>query len=226
MFEQPSLPAYRLVRSKRRTLALVIERDGTLTVRAPLRMAEARVRHFIEARSDWIKRKQAEAAKEAPVPHQFVEGELFHFLGKTFPLRLVPDPAPALVMDGDCFRLSRSRQPDGRALFTAWYRAQARTILTARLEHFACSQDVKPARLRISSARTRWGSCSRVGTLSFSWRLVMAPPQVVDYVIVHELAHLREMNHSRAFWALVEGMLPDYKQRRAWLRKNGHSLHL
>ncbi len=211
---------YKLVRSKRRTLALVVERDGTLTVRAPLRMAESEVRRFVEAKSDWIKRKQAEAAKEAVVPHRFVDGEAFPFLGKAIPLRLVPDPAPALVMDGECFRLSRSRQPDARALLVAWYRAQARKIIAERLKHLACSHNVKPTGLRISSARTRWGSCSRKGTLSFTWRLVMAPPEVVDYVIVHELAHLREMNHSRAFWELVGAMLPDYKQRRAWLKKN------
>lgn len=216
----------KLVRSKRRTIALVIERDGTLTVRAPLRMAEAEVRRFVEAKSDWIKRKQAEAAKEAVVPHQFVDGEHFPFLGKAFPLRLVPDLRPALVMDGECFRLSRSRQSDARALLVAWYRAQARKSIAERLEYFACSHNIKPTGLRISSARTRWGSCSRAGRLSFTWRLVMAPPEVVDYVIVHELAHLREMNHSRAFWELVEAMLPDYKQRRTWLKKNGILLQL
>lgn len=217
---------HKLVRSKRRTIALVIERDGTLTVRAPLRMAETEVRRFVEAKSDWIKRKQAEAAEDAVVPHQFVDGEQFLFLGKAFPLRLVPDLKPALVMDGECFRLSRSRQPDARALLAAWYRAQARKIIAERLEHFSCSHNIKPTGLRISSARTRWGSCSRAGTLSFTWRLVMAPPEVVDYVIVHELAHLREMNHSRAFWELVGAMLPDYKQRRAWLKKNGILLQL
>ncbi|MFZ5911000.1 MAG: M48 family metallopeptidase [Chloroflexota bacterium] len=217
---------HKLVRSKRRTIALVIERDGTLTVRAPLRMAEAEVRRFVEAKSDWIERKQAQAAEDAVVPHRFVEGEQFPFLGKLLPLRLVPDLRPALVMDGDGFRLSRSRQPDGRALLVAWYRAQARAVIAARVEYFARSHNFKPIKLRISSARTRWGSCSRAGTLSFPWRLVMAPPEVVDYVVVHELAHLREMNHSRAFWALVGAMLPDYKQRRAWLKKNGSALQL
>ncbi len=221
-----TIPAYHLVRSKRRTLALVIERDGTLVVRAPLRMAEAEVRRFVEAKRNWIERKQAEAAKEAVIPHRFVDGELFPFLGKLLPLRLVPDPEPALVMDGHGFRLSRSRQADGRALFVDWYRAQARNYIAARLEYFSHSHNMKPVGLRISSARTRWGSCSRKGTLSFTWRLVMAPPEVMDYVIVHELAHLHEMNHSPAFWALVEKMLPDYQQRRAWLKKNGNALQL
>ncbi|MFZ5821575.1 MAG: M48 family metallopeptidase [Chloroflexota bacterium] len=217
---------HKLVRSKRRTIALVIERDGTLTVRAPLRMAEAEVRRFVEAKSGWIERKQAQAAEDVVVPHRFVDGEQFPFLGKLLPLRLVPDLRPALVMDGDGFRLSRSRQPDARALLVAWYRAQARKVIAERVEHFARSHNFKPLKLRISSARTRWGSCSRAGTLSFTWRLVMAPPEVVDYVVVHELAHLREMNHSRAFWALVGAMLPDYKQRRAWLKKNGIVLQL
>ncbi len=217
---------YKLVRSKRRTLAVVVERDGTLTVRAPLRMAEAEIRRFVEAKSDWIERKQAEAAKEAVVPHRFEDGERFPFLGKTLPLRLVSNRRPALAMDGERFCLSRSRQAEARALLVAWYRAQARKIITERVEYFARSHHFEPLKVRISSARTRWGSCSRKGTLSFSWRLVMAPPEVVDYVVVHELAHLREMNHSRAFWELVGAILPDYKQRRAWLKKNGFSLQL
>jgi predicted metal-dependent hydrolase len=92
--------------------------------------------------------------------------------------------------------------------------------------HFAGLHGFEPGKLRISSARTRWGSCSRQGTLSFTWRLVMAPEEVIDYVVVHELCHLRHLNHSKAFWGLVEGILPDYKVRRAWLKRHGERLQL
>ena len=95
-----------------------------------------------------------------------------------------------------------------------------------RVAFFARSQDVKPGKLCISSARTRWGSCSAKGTLSFTWRLVMAPLDIIDYVVVHELCHLKEMNHSRAFWERVETILPDYKRRRKWLKENGGALRL
>ena len=216
---------HKLVRSKRRTLSLIVEADGTLTVRAPLRMKEADIRRFIEAKTGWIKQKQARVREEALAPRQYVDGETFWYLGVEIPLRLVPSQKPALVMD-KVFKLAKSAQPKAESVFTAWYRQQARAVLTERVSHFARNHDLKPGKLRISSARTRWGSCSAKGTLSFTWRLVMAPPEVIDYVVVHELCHLKELNHSKAFWAQVGKILPDYKKRRAWLKKNGNSLRL
>jgi predicted metal-dependent hydrolase len=215
----------KLVRSKRRTLSLIVETDGTLTVRAPLRMKEADIRHFIETKKDWIRRKQAQFKEDALSPRQYVDGEKFWYLGQDIPLRLVPDNKPALVMD-KVFKLKRSTQPQAQSHFEKWYKKQARDILTGRVEFFARKYDFKVEKIRISSARTRWGSCSTKGTLSFTWRLVMAPLDVIDYVVAHELCHLNEMNHSKAFWAQVEMILPDYRERRKWLKENGKYLVL
>lgn len=215
----------KFVRSKRKTLSLIVETDGTLTVRAPLQMKEADIRRFIEQKADWIRRKQARAQKEAVRPHQYIEGEMFPYLGKEIPLRLVRNMRPALVMDR-VFKLSRSAQPRAVSVFEAWYKKQARTVLTERVNFFARKFGFEVEKVRISSARTRWGSCSARKTLSFTWRLVMAPPEVVDYVVVHELCHLRELNHSPSFWSQVEAILPDYKSRRKWLKQNGGKLRL
>ena len=215
----------KLVRSKRKTLALIVETDGTLTVRAPQRMKEADIRHFIETKADWIKRKQAKAWEAAVYLRKYVDGESFWYLGENILLCIVAGKKPALVLDG-LFKLSASAQPKAEAVFTAWYRKRARTVLTERVEFFSRGYGFKAGRIRISSARTRWGSCSSKGTLSFTWRLVMAPMNVVDYVVVHELCHLTAMNHSKAFWAEVEKILPDYKERRKWLKNNGTKLHL
>lgn len=215
----------KLVRSKRRTLSLIVETDGTLTVRAPLRMKAADIHRFIEQKADWIRRKQGRAQKEAIPPHQFAEGETFPYLGKEVPLHLVPGPQPALKMDRT-FKLAKSAQPRAAAVFEAWYKKQARSVLAERVNFFARRYVFDVEKVRISSARTRWGSCSAKKTLSFTWRLVMAPPEVVDYVVVHELCHLRELNHSPAFWAQVEAILPDYKARRKWLKQHGAKLHL
>jgi predicted metal-dependent hydrolase len=215
----------KLVRSKRKTLSLIVEADGTLTVRAPLRMKEADIRRFIEVKADWVKRKQAGVKKDALAPRRYVDGESFPYLGKQAPLRLVRNQRPALVMDGD-FKLVESAQPRAESVFEAWYKKQARAVLTGRVEFFAHRHGYNVQRIRISSARTRWGSCSTKGTLSFTWRLVMAPPEVIDYVVVHELCHLKELNHSKAFWAQVEAILPGYKSQRKWLKQNGGELHL
>jgi predicted metal-dependent hydrolase len=219
------IEVHKLVRSKRKTLALIVETDGTLTVRAPLRMKEADIWRFIEVKSDWIKRKQVRVQKEAELLHRYMDGETFLYLGREVPLRLVPDRKPALVMDS-FFELTKSAQPQAASVFETWYKKQARAVLTERVEFFARQHRFKAGKIRISSARTRWGSCNTKGTLSFTWRLVMAPLEIIDYVVVHELSHLKELNHSKAFWSQVEVILPDYKRRRAWLKKNGNSLRL
>ena len=214
----------KLVRSKRKTLALVVEADGSLTVRAPLRMKEADIRSFIEEKKAWILQKQAKAQEEAHAPRRYEEGEVFPYLGKEIPLRIVPDGKPALVKTS-VFKLARSVRPQAETHFETWYRKQARVVLAERVAYFARKHDFKVGKVRISSACTRWGSYSSKGTLSFTWRLVMAPLEVIDYVVVHELCHLRVMNHSKAFWAHVERILPDYKARRNWLKNNGASLN-
>jgi predicted metal-dependent hydrolase len=216
---------HKMVRSKRRTLALVVEADGTLTVRAPLRMKEADIWRFIETKADWIKRKQAKVRIEALPPRQYVEGETFWYLGEEIPLRLIPHQKPALVLNG-FFELAQSAQSEAESVFVVWYKKQARRVLTERVEFFAQQYGFKVKKIRISSARTRWGSCSAKGTLSFTWRLVMAPLDVIDYVVVHELCHLKVLNHSKAFWTQVEALVPDYKRYRNWLKKNGNSLRL
>ena len=215
----------KLVRSKRKTLSLIVETNGTLTVRAPLRMKETDIRRFIEEKKGWIKQKQAKALKDAVAPRQFVDGESFLYLGKEVTLRIVPNGNSALMMDG-IFKLTKSAQPRAESVFEDWYKKQARKVLSERVNFFSHKYGFKVGKIRISSARTRWGSYSSKGTLSFTWRLVMAPLEIIDYVVVHELCHSKELNHSKAFWAQVEAILPDYKWRRKWLKSNGAKLRL
>jgi predicted metal-dependent hydrolase len=121
-------------------------------------------------------------------------------------------------MTGRAVPPGRAALPRAAAVFEAWYRRQARLVLAERVAAYAWQTGLQPKKLRIGAARTRWGSCSSKGTLSFTWRLVMAPQQVVDYVVVHELCHLQVKNHSRDFWARVKAILPDYKQQVGWLK--------
>jgi len=215
----------KLVRSKRKTLSLIVETDGTLTVRAPLRMKDTDIRRFIEEKKGWINQKQAKALKDAVAPRQFVDGESFLYLGKEVTLRIVPNGNSALMMDG-IFKLTKSAQLRAESVFEDWYKKQARKVLSERVIFFAHKYGFKVGKIRISSARTRWGSYSSKGTLSYTWRLVMAPLEIIDYVVVHELCHSKELNHSKAFWAQVEAILPDYKWRRKWLKSNGAKLRL
>jgi predicted metal-dependent hydrolase len=212
----------RLVRTRRRTVAIIVERDGRLTVRAPLRMPAAQIDEFVRSHAAWIVRTRARLRLHpAPPPRRYAEGESFLYLGKEYPLRLVAPQRPALTFDGRTFRLSRRAQGRAQAAFVRWYKARALDLLTRRVAAIATRHGFEYGRIRITSARTRWGSCSSSGTLSFTYRLVMAPVEVIDYVVLHELVHTRIRNHSKSFWAAVAALLPDFKSQVGWLKKNG-----
>jgi predicted metal-dependent hydrolase len=216
-----------LVRSRRKTIALIVHPDGSLEVRAPRLMTEQNLREFVEGHSDWIHKQQTRARKYAPPPpKQFTDGETFLFLGRPYTLRMVAHQRPALNFDGASFRLAKSALPKAKEYFARWYKVQATEIISERVKALASRHGFTFQKIRISSARTRWGSCSSMGTLSFTWRLVMAPPEIVEYVVVHELVHTQIHNHSKKFWASVLDILPEYKQRVVWLRKNGKMLSI
>jgi predicted metal-dependent hydrolase len=216
----------KFIRSHRRTIALIIERDGTLTVRAPMRLPHAAIDAFIQQKADWIvrTREKLKALKPAPL-RQYVDGETFLFLGSSFDLKLVQHQRPDLQFDNG-FTLSQSAQPKGGQRFLKWYKERACEVIFERVREYAARYKFTPKQVKISSAKTRWGSCSPDGTLNFTWRLVMAPLDVVDYVVVHELAHLRVKNHSSKFWQVVESIYPEYGKQRKWLKENGEKLNL
>jgi predicted metal-dependent hydrolase len=221
-----SSPVDEIIRSRRKTIAIIVQRDGKVLVRAPLRAPERLIRQFVESKAGWIDEKKAEMTRQAPVTaRQFKTGESFLWLGRAYPLSIAEQQRAALTFDG-AFSLSQKALPRARLAFEAWYKARALEILTERVDLLAARHGLRYKKIRISSARTRWGSCSSTGTLSFTWRLVMAPLEVVDYVAAHELAHLKVRNHSKTFWAAVAALMPEYKRHAAWLKTNGKFLSL
>ena len=220
-------PIPQIIRSRRKTIALVIQPNGELLIRAPKRATKRQINAMLTQHADWIAKKQAQMreAKEKFAPHQFIEGEGFLYLGKSYPLHITGAKKTTLRLWGKNFQIAKSAQAHAEQLFTAWYKKEARKIFIERVEFYAKKYDFDYAKLKLSSARTRWGSCSSNGNINLTWRLVMAPLEIVDYVVVHELSHLREHNHSKAFWAQVEAILPDYKSRRKWLKEHGKELH-
>lgn len=216
----------RLIRAKRRTIALIVERDGSLTVRAPKRATLQDIHGFIQEKEKWIERSREKLKAIVTVPKkEFADGETFLFLGKEYELRLVPNQRQTLHFDSG-FTLKASARPRGEAVFTKWYKTQALTVFTERVSHYATLHKFEPKQVKVNSARTRWGSCTSTGTINFTWRLVMAPVEVIDYVVLHELAHLKIKNHSPRFWKLVESLCPEFKRHRKWLREHGEKLNL
>ena len=216
----------RIIRSKRKTISLIVTQDADLVVRAPLRTSVAYINDLVIRKRAWILQKKAEMSSiPAYTGKQFVEGEEFLLLGNPYPLRISGSILPSVEL-GDCLVV---RTPSAKAIpgmLAGWYRLQAQTFIVPRCEALARETGHAPSAIRISHASRRWGSCSTKGTVSFSWRLVLAPQEIIDYVIVHELAHLAHHNHSPRFWSRVRELMPDYRERKEWLRRHERVLCL
>jgi hypothetical protein len=224
-----------LIRTRRKSIALIVTPEAKLVVRAPQQIPLAQIEDFIHRKADWIIRQQTEMRRKFPYGYsgkqkiKYQPGEMFWYLGQQYPLVITPADSDngtlkRLVWDGTAFHLQARSHREKAQQFIHWYRLQATQYLSQRVQALSRSSGLNGyTSLRISSARTRWGSCSSRGGLSFTWRLVMAPPDVIDYVVIHELAHLRIRNHSKDFWTLVKQFCPDYKAKIAWLKAHGAS---
>ncbi len=225
------LPALvdRVIQSRRKSIAIEITRQGEVILRAPIYATEAQIQAFASEKSRWIEEKLIMVRQQYPqtAKHQFAQGERFWFLGQQISLELVdPRSQRAPLTLNQHFRLRKDAIPRAQELFTAWYRTQARTILSERVETHAQANQLAYKQIKITSARTRWGSCSSRGTLSFPWRLVMARPASIDYVVIHELVHTRVRNHGQQFWHKVAALFPDYHTEIDWLNKHSGVLTL
>ena len=210
---------HKIIRSRRRTVGLQVTPDALLIVRVPERMSLGTIHEMIRKKLPWIQEKQR-FAREHYLPaakKAFTGGEKFLYLGEEFNLFLTPGAYGPLVHKEEGFFLPKGCVPLAECLFRDWYREQATALLDARVRHYAGVTGLRYSRIGISNAQSRWGSCSSRGVLNFSWKLVMAPRDVVDYVVVHEVVHLEELNHSKRFWQKVKTLAPHYLQAKRWL---------
>lgn len=177
--------SYQIIRSSRKTMSLEIKADGSVVVRAPLRLSEAKIQKFVEEKQEWIL-KNLEKIQKRDAQKENVQ------------------------------KLS--------ALERQHLQNKACVVIPRRVAYYAEKLGVSYGKITLRQQKTRWGSCAANGKLNFNWLLILAPPEVLDYVVVHELCHRREMNHSQAFWKEVEKILPDYRERQKWLKDNGWRL--
>lgn len=203
---------YTLVKSsRRRSIAVQIGAGGKMTVRSPYLVTKGMVDGFLREKQDWIYKHYTEAVKKAAEAgigfgdSRFGDRNCGGFDNGDLHSPIGAKEDPALVNK---------------------HKKYARKIFEARVAYFHQFTGGDYTSITIRDQKTRWGSCSGRGTLSFNWRLILAPPEILDYVVVHELCHLTHMNHSKEFWGLVGKILPDYKIRRKWLKENGHTLRL
>ena len=216
---------YTLTRSRRRTVAIYIK-GGGMEVRAPLKMPKRDIDEFVASKQQWIMKhltQQQEAARQREA-FTLNYGNTVTFRNTEYPL--TAQTGTRAGFDGERFYLPPGLTSEQmKSALVPIYRQLAKRHISGRVAYYAGLMNVAPAAVKINDAKTHWGSCSAKKSLNFSWRLIMADDMVIDYIVVHELAHILEMNHSVRFWAVVAVVLPDYKERKKRLKELQHRLN-
>ncbi len=210
---------YRLqISRRRRTVGLTVTDTGELLVHAPRGLALEAVHRVIKKNRAWIEKKQAER-REAWA--RLEDGKVY-YRGQALTLELVSQGPGGIRLVGDTVLMCPERSSeDPWPQLLAWYRQEAAALLTKRVHHFAARMGLAPPRVEVRTWRRRWGDCRPDGRLRFNWRLVLLPLEILDYVVVHELTHLLVPGHPPRFWQEVSKSLPDYADRRRWLKAYG-----
>ncbi|MCL1816082.1 MAG: M48 family metallopeptidase [Clostridiales bacterium] len=206
---------YTIIRSNRKTCALYVTEKATVEVRAPMKMSKPAIERFVASKENWLRTNLAWASARLAECASFKldYGSSIILLGKEHTIKAAFGNKISYGENG--IFVPPGLNPDEiKHAVVLMYKAAAKDILTIRTGQIAEMMGVKPAVIKISSAKTRWGSCSGKHNINYSWRLIMADQDVIDYIIVHELAHIKEHNHSAAFWSIVQSVMPDYQEKR------------
>lgn len=222
---------YTLERSDRKTASIYIERDGQVSVLVPKDLDDLQVEQLLESKRHWIYKNQAEweDLNATRVQREFVSGEGFLYLGRSYRLKLVDGQTQPLLLKDGTFRLDTNRinsRNEAEEAFRAFYREKGRQRIPERVQLYQGSLDVEPSSIHIQELHNRWASCTPGNRLNFHWKCMMAPLTILDYIVVHELVHIIHLNHTDAFWNEVDKLLPDYRKRREWLRQHGAGMNL
>ncbi len=217
----------------RKTTDIVIERNGAITVRPPMDYTPEQADAVVEHKRMWIYRNLAEwkDLNASAVAREWVNGETFLYLGRAYRLLLVSGQKSALQLKDGRFCLSRAVIEQGgtvaaKQIFESYFIEKGMQRFSERTSWFAPKVGVKIPSVKVKEMGYRWASCGKNHTLNFHWKCMMTTPKIIDYIIVHELCHFHQRNHNDTFWNEVDKVMPDYRERKKWLRKMGASLSL
>ena len=213
---------YSIIYSSRKTLGISVERDRSVIVRAPHGTPQTKIDAIVERKRLWLyeKIKHAQKHDSQQKEREFVSGSTVLYLGKNYRLEVIAEDFSGILFDNK-FLISRSSVSEAQLHLRAWYIDRAEEKIVPQVQFYARHLGVSYKNILISDLKYRWGSCTPKNTLNFNWRLIKAPMRVIEYVIVHELAHLLEPNHTGDFWAIVKTQLPDYLKAKEWLKRFG-----
>lgn len=221
-------PDYIIKRSaKRKKLTITVERDRSVVVHAPEKTTDETIREVVESKWQWIYEKVQHAQKYSELPHppgkELVSGESALYLGRQYQIEIVQGGASEIQFE-QRFLIPTSIRNNRKEVLRDWYIAKAKEKILPRVVSFARELGAVYAQAKIVDNRYRWGSCTTKDNININWRLIKAPMFVVDYIVVHELAHLLESNHTARFWNIVRTQSPQMEKAKFWLKENGQIL--
>jgi predicted metal-dependent hydrolase len=231
--------SYRIRRSQRASRARIVVKPGLVEIVAPFGISEQRLHQFVHDKQQWIDnalKKMIIVGSEENrfVPLEFSTGAYLSYQGKPYVITVKPSPLKRVKIEfnsGFVIFLPNSlpitEQTDSiKQALIRWYKQQTKSAVEKFVQNHATKNNLKPKSITIKTQKSRWGSCGIHNDISINWLLMLAPPEVLEYVVVHELCHIQVKNHSSQFWAVVAAHLPDYQIRRGWLKKHGRMLML
>lgn len=217
---------YSIIYSKRKKISITVERDRSVVVHVPVGTAPEKIQKIVESRKQWIYAKTQHPQKYDVLPHppgkELVNGESMLYLGRNYRIELV-EGEDKIRFDHK-FILPQKLEKKKRMVFKQWYIDKAQEIILPRISRHAKNLGVEFQHAKIMDCKYRWGSCTPKDNLNFNWRLIKAPMFVIDYIIIHELAHLLESNHTPRFWNIIRAQITDMEKAKSWLLKNGSIL--
>jgi predicted metal-dependent hydrolase len=224
---------FQIKRSRRATADIIVERDGSVLLRVPEALPDDQIEGLVESKRYWIYKSLAEwkDLNASKVGREFKGGEGFLYLGRNYRLSLVTDQEVPLKLKDGRFCLARELVEQGdavgaKAAFRDYYIERGKQKISERVSYYVPKVSVQPSGLIVKDLGNRWASCSPSGKLSFHWKCMMAPLSIIDYIVVHELCHFHFPDHSDAFWNEVDKVVPDYLEKKDWLKKNGAGMDL
>jgi predicted metal-dependent hydrolase len=221
-----------IIRSSKRTSIAIKINKGIVSIMVPDHLNGATIELLVAKKSRWIKEKLAFQKEIFEIkPKEFIAGEVFSYLGKNHVLKIASGSYPLLSLYEDELIASvRNKSIDNsktiKKLLIKWYKQQAQLIMVEKTQHYAQIIGVTPSAVVIKSFRSRWGSCSIKSLIQYNWKIIMAPEPIINYLVIHELCHILQHNHSPAFWKKVEKYCPNYKEQGTWLKLNGAKLEI
>lgn len=221
---------YKVIKSKRKTISIIIHPTKEVIVRAPKQISSDQIRNIVESKGDWIVKKLSDMPDVIiPVEKDYTEGDKILYRGKEYIIKVIKavgTSRSSIVLRDKEIVVARKANEKKRVqeLLLEWYKDNARSLVKERIAYYMPQINKPIGTIRIKNQRRRWGSCSSKGNLNFNWKIVMMPDDMLDYIIVHELCHLKHLNHSKLFWESVKKILPDYKVREQWIKENTSKL--